>query len=69
MSVREDGGPALTLRICPERDALCPHGAACPYSIDKYYCDLHSSHVALRAERDKILAIELAARSPQGDEK
>lgn len=26
------------VRVCPERDAICPHGEACPYSIDEYTC-------------------------------
>lgn len=26
------------IRICPKRDAVCPHGADCPYSIDQYSC-------------------------------
>lgn len=26
------------LRICPERDAICPHGMDCPYSRDRYTC-------------------------------
>lgn len=25
-------------RICPKRDAVCPHGDECPYSIDQYEC-------------------------------
>lgn len=27
------------IRVCPERDARCPHGLDCPYSIDRYRCD------------------------------
>jgi len=30
--------PASALRICPERDAVCPHGPACPHVIDRYAC-------------------------------
>jgi len=26
------------IRVCPKRDAICPHGLACPYSIDRYEC-------------------------------
>lgn len=25
-------------RVCPERDAACPHGMACPYADDRYSC-------------------------------
>ncbi len=26
------------LRVCPRRDAICPHGMECPYTIDAYSC-------------------------------
>jgi hypothetical protein len=26
------------IRVCPKRDAVCPHGMACPYTIDRYEC-------------------------------
>ena len=26
------------IRVCPKRDAVCPHGMACPYTIDEYTC-------------------------------
>jgi hypothetical protein len=26
------------MRICPERDALCPHGMSCPFTVDRYTC-------------------------------
>ena len=26
------------IRVCPKRDAICPHGDGCPYSIDRYEC-------------------------------
>lgn len=26
------------MRVCPERDALCPHGDNCPYVGDRYEC-------------------------------
>lgn len=25
-------------RVCPVRDAVCPHGLECPYTIDRYTC-------------------------------
>jgi hypothetical protein len=25
-------------RVCPKRDAICPYGDGCPYSIDQYEC-------------------------------
>jgi len=28
----------MTLRICPKRDTVCPHGMSCPYVIDQYSC-------------------------------
>jgi len=26
------------IRVCPERDAGCPHGLDCPWSDDRYSC-------------------------------
>lgn len=26
------------IRVCPKRDAVCPHGMSCPYTIDRYEC-------------------------------
>jgi hypothetical protein len=26
------------IRVCPKRDAKCPHGMDCPYAIDRYSC-------------------------------
>lgn len=26
------------IRVCPKRDAICPHGMDCPYTIDRYNC-------------------------------
>jgi hypothetical protein len=26
------------IRICPKRDAKCPHGMDCPYAVDRYTC-------------------------------
>lgn len=26
------------IRVCPKRDAICPHGMSCPYVIDRYEC-------------------------------
>ena len=26
------------IRVCPERDAACPHGMSCPYAFDRYTC-------------------------------
>lgn len=26
------------IRVCPKRDARCPHGMECPYTIDRYSC-------------------------------
>ncbi len=26
------------IRVCPKRDAICPHGMECPYAVDRYTC-------------------------------
>lgn len=26
------------IRVCPKRDAICPHGMGCEYTIDRYQC-------------------------------
>jgi hypothetical protein len=26
------------IRVCPKRDAVCPHGMGCGYAIDRYQC-------------------------------
>ena len=26
------------IRVCPKRDAICPHGMECPYTVDRYTC-------------------------------
>ena len=26
------------VRVCPKRDAVCPHGMTCPYAKDRYTC-------------------------------
>lgn len=26
------------VRVCPKRDAVCPHGMECPYVKDAYSC-------------------------------
>lgn len=26
------------IRVCPKRDAICPHGMNCPYTVDRYTC-------------------------------
>jgi hypothetical protein len=28
----------MMIRVCPKRDAECPHGMSCPYTIDRYEC-------------------------------
>jgi hypothetical protein len=28
----------MAVRVCPKRDASCPHGINCPYVIDRYIC-------------------------------
>lgn len=41
------------IRVCPERDAICPHGMACPYSRD-YECDMKGSRAELDRTRAKV---------------
>lgn len=45
LGVGDEGMGEGAIRICPERDAPCPHGSACPYNHDRYHC----SRVASRA--------------------
>jgi hypothetical protein len=26
------------VRVCPDRDAVCPYGMECPYAVDRYEC-------------------------------
>jgi hypothetical protein len=26
------------IRVCPERDAACPHGLYCPWAHERYSC-------------------------------
>lgn len=26
------------IRVCPDRDAVCPWGMRCPYVLDRYTC-------------------------------
>ncbi len=28
----------MAVRVCPERDAVCPHGVGCPFVRDRYQC-------------------------------
>lgn len=32
------------IRVCPKRDAVCPHGMSCPYVIDRYDCAPEPRH-------------------------
>lgn len=34
------------VRVCPERDAQCPHGDDCPYMADRYRCDMSADERA-----------------------
>lgn len=36
------------IRICPERDGLCPAGMSCPYSKDRYTCRKGWSQAGLK---------------------
>lgn len=47
------------IRVCPMRDARCPHGVDCPYVGDGPYgypCKEGYNQVAARAERDRVMS-------------
>lgn len=48
MPPREPG----TIRVCPERDARCPHGLNCPYWIDRGSCKPEGLRAGLQALKD-----------------
>jgi hypothetical protein len=58
----------VTIRVCPIRDAACPHGMSCPYTIDRYTCmpeprePPHSP--PLQSERERIARIIFAEVIP-----
>jgi hypothetical protein len=33
-----NAGSLNMIRVCPKRDAICPHGMMCPYAVDRYSC-------------------------------
>lgn len=41
------------IRVCPERDGRCPHGMDCPFTIDRYTCDIASSRAALSSKEER----------------
>lgn len=46
--VSEEGtAKPVGMRVCPERDSLCPHGHDCAFSIDRYHCNMVGSRDAL----------------------
>lgn len=47
---REAREPA-TIRVCPERDARCPHGLDCQFWIDRGSCDMEGSRRALQRKQ------------------
>jgi len=47
LGVSDEGMGEGAIRICPERDAPCPHGSACPYNHDRYHCSLAASRANL----------------------
>lgn len=36
--IRDYAQREATTRVCPKRDAICPHGMSCPYAVDRYTC-------------------------------
>ena len=42
------------VRICPERDAVCPHGDNCQYAIDRYKCRSEEAPVAPVSEPEPV---------------
>lgn len=50
------------IRICPKRDAICPHGIDCPFAVDRYNCRPDAREFAVKAAlRDTQRAMERAA--------
>lgn len=53
------------IRVCPERDAECPHGMDCPYAVDRYTCNEDKAgtaspdHAELRRELESALDCEI----------
>lgn len=46
---------SMAVRVCPERDGRCPHGMDCPFTRDRYTCDMNGSREEMarrRAERE-----------------
>ena len=39
------------VRVCPERDARCPHGMNCPFAVSRYQCDIAASRTALSTKQ------------------
>jgi hypothetical protein len=54
MSEKLTRDPAA-IRVCPERDARCPHGIDCPFWIDLGSCDMEASRKALTSSGRAIL--------------
>lgn len=42
------------MRICPKRDAVCPHGMDCPFTIDQYECREGGSDIRSRLEECQL---------------
>jgi hypothetical protein len=52
------------VRVCPKRDAVCPHGMDCPFVVDKYECKPEPRSVGTIAHIDtgkRATALLLAA--------
>ena len=45
-------GPGGEMRVCPPRDAICPHGFYCPFNKG-WNCDMEASRAILRAKEDR----------------
>jgi hypothetical protein len=49
----KEKGQAM-IRVCPGRDAVCPHGIDCPYGIDRYECKPEGLKPVSQAMTDKV---------------
>lgn len=61
----------MTTRICPERDAACPHGMDCPFADDRYSCKEGWSARTIPAPTpidELVKALEKAASQETADD-
>ncbi len=56
------------IRVCPKRDAICPHGMECPYAVDRYTCkeEMKSLPWGVHRLRSMIGTDDCASAMPDG---